>query len=115
MSQLKEDSYAELHGKLYPHAAAKEEYIICAAIWFKDEKKHVHQPLNVDSGFVICGRRHHNCFVVLSIFNVPYIKSEQGFLTSKDRFLTRKEAGEMAFKNKQTDQETDCLFSEDLY
>lgn len=105
----------ELHSKLYPHAHGKEEYIICAAIWFKDDRAHIDQPKNIGSGFVICGRRHHNCFASLSIFNVPFIKNEQGFLTSKDTFLTRKEAGEMAFKNKQCVQETDCLFSEDLY
>jgi len=40
-----------------------KEYILCAAIWCNDGKKHVHQPRNVPKGFVIGGRRHHNCFI----------------------------------------------------
>ena len=96
-------------------------YIICAAIWFKDGNKYSHQPKNVDSGLVVCGRRHHNCFLtVADIKDVPYkdygySENIQGFLTSDDRFVNRKEAGEIAFKAKQTEKLEDCLFSEDLY
>lgn len=38
----------------------KEEYIICSAIHFDDSKEHVHQPVNIKSGYVVCGRRHHS-------------------------------------------------------
>lgn len=34
------------------------ERILCAAIWFKDGNKYEHQTKNVDSGFVVCDRRH---------------------------------------------------------
>lgn len=96
-------------------------YIICAAIWFNDGKKHKHQPRNIDSGFVVAGRRHHNVFLtVADIKDVPYknygySENIQGFLTSDDRFVNRKEAGQIAFDAGQTAKLTECLFSEDLY
>jgi hypothetical protein len=34
-----------------------KEYIICSAIWFRDGKKYEMQPKNIESGFVISGRR----------------------------------------------------------
>ena len=96
-------------------------YIICAAIWFNDGKKHEHQPRNIDSGFVVAGRRHHNVFLtVADIKDVPYkdygySENIQGFLTSNNRFVNRKEAGQIAFDAGQTAKLIECLFSEDLY
>jgi len=95
----------------------KPEYVICAAIWFNDKKEHLHQPRNIKEGFVICGRRHHNCFITKSLSEYSEIKGDsvQGFLTSKDIFLDRRQAAELAFKMGQIKRETTCLFSEDLY
>lgn len=96
-------------------------YIICAAIWFDDGKKHEHQPRNIDSGFVVAGRRHHNVFSTMadikdvSCKDFGYSKNIQGFLTSDDRFVNRKEAGQIAFDAGQTAKLTERLFSEDLY
>lgn len=101
-----------------------DEYILCAAIWFKDDKFHEHQPVNIKSGIVVCGRRHHNCYITAFDLNdgkcveglhESNAKAIQGFLTNKDRFIDRKEAAEIAIKAHQTERETDCLFSEDLY
>lgn len=39
----------------------------------------------------------------------------QGFLTSKDRFVDRREGGNVAFAANQIPEHTICLFSEDLY
>lgn len=44
-------------------------YITCSAIWFKDGIHHDHQPFNIETGFVICGHRHHNCFMTAYILN----------------------------------------------
>ena len=80
-----------------------EEYILCSAIYFKDGKTYVHQPKNVQSGFVICGRRHHNCYQVMSLTEIDRLAcaSVQGFLTNTDRFVTRKEAFYIAKDAKQ--------------
>lgn len=99
-------------------------YIICAAIWFKDGNKYSHQPRNIDSGIVVCGRRHHNCFLTAFELNggkrieglsEANAKAVQGFLTSNDIFVDRKEAGQIAFDAGQISKLTNCLFSEDLY
>lgn len=106
-----------LHEKLHPWAAAKNEYIVCAAIHFDDGKTYLHQPKNIKTGIVVCGRRHHNI-----IYNWNQLSNgktrredEQGFLTSKDRFVGRAEAGRIAFEANQIPDLTNCLFSEDLY
>lgn len=109
--------FEKLHERLYPEAAKKIEYILCAAIWFKNGKKHEHQPKNIETGFVVCGRRHHNCFLTTSLvkeFSEAKKTAEQGFLTSKDRFVDRKEAAQIAFERGQC-KEKKILFSEDLY
>jgi hypothetical protein len=107
----------ELHQKMYLEVSAKPEYIICAAIHFDDGLKHAHQPVNIKSGFVLCGRRHHNVFVSYSIlaFGTPKNEKKQGFLTSKDRFVDREEAGSIALSAGQINEPNNCLFSEDLY
>jgi hypothetical protein len=98
-----------------------DEYILCAAIWYNDNIKRVHQPKNIDIGIVVCGRRHHNCLSILySLLGEKYnsklaARKAQGFLTSYDRFVNREEAGKIAFEIGQIKEETDCLFSEDLY
>ena len=107
-----------------PDVRVSTPYIICAAIWFKDGKKHKHQPRNIDSGFVVAGRRHHNVFLTafelnggkkIEGLNEINERAVQGFLTSDDRFVDRKEGGQIAFDAGQTAKLTECLFSEDLY
>lgn len=102
------------------------EYILCAAIHFDDGEIYPHRPKNISSGYVVCGRRHHNCFEINSLIHkrkwfhkreiVPHI---QGFLTNTDRFVDRKEAYKIAFEAKQIkDKEfsnSPYLISEDLY
>lgn len=109
-----------------PHE--RPEYILCAAIWIDDGKEHAHQPSNIATGMVFAGWRHHNCFTPLvALYGTPaqaaaLADSEeqlagrnQGFLTSKGRFVDRDEAGQIAFAAGQTDREGLCLTSEDLY
>ena len=122
-----------------------KEYIICSAIWFRDGKKYEMQPKNIESGFVISGRRHHNCYATLqSVFRFvkhgyfgeespekkeifkwfEYLEERevQGFLTSEDRFVTRQEAYIIASEIGQCEKE-EChsfknipyLTSEDIY
>lgn len=78
-----------------------KEYILCAANWYNDHLVHEHSPFNIVEGFVVCGRRHHNCIDIFAmIAGFPYDdkanklrKTEvQGFLTNTNRFVDRKEA-----------------------
>jgi hypothetical protein len=112
-----------------------KEYIICAANHYNDDKKHVHSPKNIEQGFVICGRRHHNCIAIFAQMmgffeNGGYTeeamdihKTEiQGFLTNTDRFVNRKEAYKIAYEanqiigpNKGYAENSIGLTSEDLY
>lgn len=94
-----------------------EEYILCAAIHYDDGVARIHQPFNIKTGLVFCGRRHHNIINTNAMaFGKQILGTEtQGFVTSKDRFLNRKEAGELAFKNGQIQKKTKTLYSEDLY
>lgn len=82
-----------------------EEYILCAAIRLKFSR------------VLICGHRHGDCYATLEHLNkkVNLTFSRQGFLTSRNRFVNRKEAAKIAFKAKQIQKETDILISEDLY
>lgn len=94
--------------------------IQCAAIWYNDNKVHPHQPVNVESGFVLCGFRHGNCIANLTVFGMKsssYEKHIQGFLTNTGHFVDRKEAMIIARRANQllTNTSSNMLFSEDLY
>lgn len=121
----------------------ESEYIVCAANWYKTkiERMFAHKPINIVTGFVICGHRHHNCYA--SLYNIKQTlsiecggeiesiinKNEtiEGFLTNKNRFIDRYEAMKLAKTNGQYrnsnsasvrndhTQKTDMLYSEDIY
>ena len=100
-----------------------QEYILCAAIHFPDMELQEPEvlelrgfrPYNITKGIVISGWRHANCFHQVSAIGVEWNTDIQGFLTSKNRFVDRKEGGLIAFNCGQIERQTDCLFSEDLY
>jgi hypothetical protein len=110
-------------------APDEREFIVSAANWYADGKEYVHQPKNIDSGFVICGRRHHNVFysVYMLITLLGDTKEsnekriellnqcEQGFITSKNRWVDRIEGMKIASAAGQTIKTDGELFSEDLY
>lgn len=96
----------------------KGEYVLCAAIHYLDGKTHEHQPKNIDTGFVICGWRHSS--IIATVSSVVGIKtrrghSVQGFITSTNRFLDRKEAAEVAYENGQIPKRKKRLYSEEIY
>ena len=99
----------------------KPEYILCAAIWYKDTKTAPSLPVNVDRGTVICGHRHHNCIHTLVALTgkrsvtTEIGEYEQGFLTNLNRFVGRKEAAIIALQANQIDKEYEALISEHLY
>jgi len=113
-----------------------KEFILCAAIWVNDHIKHNEQPIGIDEGFVVCGRRHHNCyqtirdlkgdlneyFKSLNISDEDY-RRHQGFMTSLDRYVDRREGWKIAKENNQIkyglevsdNGEDSILISENLY
>jgi hypothetical protein len=106
------------------------EKIICAAVWYKElDCKYpnmptsVYLPKNIDRGVVFCGHRHGQCiYTKCALTGLSDAKSgdnEQGFLTSKNRFVSREEALEIALRENQvidlSQVRGDRLFSEDLY
>lgn len=97
------------------------EYVICAAIWYKDGTEAPRGMIaqNIDSGVVIGQWRHGNCINIRatnplwnkkklaerlsqgddkldSLESVDYEKVD-GFLTSKGRFVDRWQAMELAY------------------
>ncbi len=82
-----------------------KEYICCAMIHWDDGNVYPHQPKNILSGMAIAGWMHGNIITIGSkIFGnageraKKGIKETQGFLTSKNRFLNRIEAGKLALE-----------------
>ncbi len=105
-----------------------KEYILCAAIWYKEIplKKEIPQvlPKNCDKGLVVLGHRHGQCMWTMgcltglrSVTNAPDGVGEykQGFITNTNRFVDRQEAGVIAFNADQTKELKTILYSEDLY
>lgn len=82
--------------RLEAHLAnGKTEYVMCAANYYDDGQDHLFQPYNIDKGFIVSGWRHGCCGETYMILNPTadrWDRCEQGFLTTKNRFLTRPEA-----------------------
>lgn len=103
-----------------------KEYILCSAVHYNDGKAYGHQPKNITLGLVIAGRRHHNCITTLSsLMGGAYDKrlagqDSQGFITNRDRFVTRSEAYMIAREASQLlhdmhDKSNPRLISEDVW
>lgn len=113
-----------------------KEFILCAAIWVNDKQKHEQQPDNIGIGFVVCGRMHNNCYQTIKDLKGDvntYLKSldmsednyreHQGFITSLDRYVNRKEGWSIAKANNQIqfgliaseNEDDSILISENLY
>ncbi len=110
-----------------------EEYILCAAVWYKDlslKKPEIleprgFRPYNVDRGIVFSGWRHGNCiYQMVAITGLRSIPAEageevQGFLTNKNRFVDREEGWDIAEAAGQINDRfrgsSRTLYSEDLY
>jgi hypothetical protein len=99
----------------------ERERIACSAIWFNDGKEHPHQPKGRWNGFVVFGLGHHQCFTTLAAVAdfqaIKKLPSEQGFVTTWNRFVTREEAAGIAFLAGQTHdgKYPRRLFSEDIF
>jgi hypothetical protein len=104
------------------------ERILIAAIWYKDIplKKDIPavRPKNINKGIVILGHRHGQCIwttaCLTGLRTVTNAEDAagthvQGFLTNKNRFVSRMLGAKIAFKAGQIKKEIATLYSEDLY
>lgn len=93
------------HKRLQAHLDnGKTEYVMCAANYHNDYIDYDYKPYNIDKGFVICGWRHPNCgesYMAANKQAKNWHNVVQGFLTTKNRFLTRAEALELVLSNGQ--------------
>lgn len=111
-----------------------KEFIVCAAIHIDNGIKYNEQPVNIETGLVIAGYCHGNCYNMLKILNndlyeslaklpIEENKKQQGFITSANRYVGRQEAWQIAKTNKQIQYGLSCcdngdesiLISENLY
>ncbi len=91
----------------------EDEYIIAAAVYYDNNLPHVHQPNNIETGFVVTGFRHCVCYATLAIaaavmgydeqrlIDLKKHKKVEGFLTSHNRFVDRFEGFIIARNNGQ--------------
>ena len=106
----------------------EHEYILCAAIWYKKIPIKVAAPpllpRNINRGIVVLGHRHGHCirnvYMLTGLRTVTYAedatgKHIQGFLTNKNRFVSRRLGAKIALKAGQINKEIQTLYSEDLY
>lgn len=114
----------------------KGEFIICAAIHVDDKIARITQPDNIKTGFVISGRRHSDCYLTIAALvgdiqeffeslgvSFEDERKRQGFITSSNRFVDRKEAYKIAKANNQIQHglkstengDDSILISENLY
>lgn len=106
-----------------------KEYILCAANWYKElplqrddlPPGHIY-PKNITQGIVFCAHRHLQCLYTMIAMTGKVQheagEEEQGFLTSKNRFVNREEGAKIALKVKQIKKlkySSRELYSEDLY
>jgi len=71
------------------------EYVMCAANYIDDGIDYSFKPYNINTGRVFSGHRHPQIFELtreLYPYDIFGRLTTQGFLTTKNRFLTRKEA-----------------------
>ena len=98
----------------------KPERILCPAIWYDDghSNQGLGQPRNIHTGYVVGGYRHGNILLALNRLGKKGTRrlfQIQGFLTTWNRFLGRRDA-RLLFLKRGGHPANDCeLFSEDLY
>ena len=115
--------------KFEPELVPREkqpERILCASTYCDNGIEYQGQPQNIATGFVLSGHRHDNPMVNYMTFieqNVPSFDNSlmvNGFLTSKNRFVTREEAYLIAVEagqivKRDSNSENEILISEELY
>lgn len=96
----------------------QNEYIVCAAMYYKAGKPNEIYYANIPKNkgqVILCLNHEFNTLASLYPSVKCFACVEQGFMTNKRRFVSRKEASKIAFEAKQIEVDKGYLFSEDLY
>lgn len=106
----------------------ENERIVCPAVYYDDGIKRPMQPSTIETGIVVCGFRHPSCVIILeekfgldinSDIRLGISSIVQGFLTTANRFVDRREATIIALESGQVKKlkygDDGELYSEDLY
>lgn len=94
-----------------------KEHILCAAIYYGNDKELVHGPIPFPTGWVLCGFRHCQIIELYHSMTGEITREchSQGFLTSNNEFVGREQAAIIAFEAGQIKEKKHTLYSEDLY
>lgn len=98
----------------------KPEWILCAATKRNEPRKVESNPYHSGTNDILnveLGYRHHDIFRRFNVENevIDTGMYAQGFFTSRGRWVSRKEAAEIAYAAGQIDEPIRMLTSEDLY
>lgn len=107
----------------------ENEKVLIPAIHYDDGKTYDNQPTNIKKGFVLTGFRHNLIYSQLKIIQDKLrgvdvrkifreIPHTEGFITNKNRFVSREEALIIAVREDQlvtNSLDLTKLYSEDLY
>lgn len=105
---------------------SQQERILCAANWYPDLRFPYPQeglpsrhwlPQNIEKGIVFSGRHHLQCMwqaYQMTGLRQNQLNELQGFLTSHNRWVSRKEGARIAFEAGQIEKPKNQLYSEDF-
>lgn len=76
-----------------------------------------HASCRAECGFIVIGKHHAQCFAIGRSMGMKMAKGRenQGFMTSKGRWVSREEGGHVAYSSQQIDKTTTLLFSENMW
>ena len=77
----------------------------------------LHAAVLTEDGYPIMGKHHADCFHKGFAIGKAMAKGgdSQGFITNKGKYVTRSEAAKIAIASGQIDQDTELLFSENMW
>lgn len=82
-----------------------------------EEETIKHAAVKSEAGWIFIGKCHADCFHKAHHIKIKMSQKadDQGFITSRGRYVFRGEAAKIAFKSGQTLDDKKILFSEDLW
>lgn len=82
-----------------------------------DKERITHAAVKAENGMILLGKSHADCFHQAKNTGIEMSQKalDQGFMTSKGRYVTRRDAAFVAIEAGQVRHGIEILFSEDLW